>query len=150
MSHGANKNICIDTALIVAALAGVIFGLLSLYNGWAILSWISIIATDIYLFAAIFSCSDRADKKNNTYQGEWSAPWLFPSRRIGVITIPLMSIALIVSFAGLYWSINTALNFKNVLSSYTDALYYSLVTLTTVGYGDIVPLSGPAKKLVML
>jgi len=28
--------------------------------------------------------------------------------------------------------------------------YFSFVTLTTLGYGDIAPLSGPAKSLAML
>jgi len=31
-----------------------------------------------------------------------------------------------------------------------EAMYFSLITLTTVGYGDIVPVSGPARMLAML
>jgi hypothetical protein len=31
-----------------------------------------------------------------------------------------------------------------------DALYFSLSTLTTVGYGDIAPVSGPARMLAMM
>ena len=32
----------------------------------------------------------------------------------------------------------------------TELLYFSLITLSTVGYGDIVPLSGPARILAAL
>ena len=31
-----------------------------------------------------------------------------------------------------------------------DALYFSLTTLTTAGYGDIAPVSGPARMLAMM
>jgi hypothetical protein len=32
----------------------------------------------------------------------------------------------------------------------SDLLYFSLITLTTVGYGDAVPLSGEARMLAAL
>ena len=32
----------------------------------------------------------------------------------------------------------------------SDLLYFSLVTLTTVGYGDVLPLSGEARMLAAL
>ena len=34
--------------------------------------------------------------------------------------------------------------------SYLDALYYSLITLTTVGYGDFTPQTGLGKVLSMV
>ena len=36
-----------------------------------------------------------------------------------------------------------------VLAGY-DALYFSLITITTIGYGDITPASGPARMLATL
>jgi hypothetical protein len=35
-------------------------------------------------------------------------------------------------------------------NSPTDLLYFSLVTLTTVGYGDIIPVFGPVRMLAVL
>ena len=34
-------------------------------------------------------------------------------------------------------------------SAFRDLMYYSYVTLTTLGYGDIVPISAPAKALAV-
>lgn len=39
---------------------------------------------------------------------------------------------------------------KNKLSVYADCLYFSTITIATVGYGDIMPLSGLSKLLVCL
>ncbi|MBL0715110.1 MAG: two pore domain potassium channel family protein [Desulfosarcina sp.] len=40
--------------------------------------------------------------------------------------------------------------FNTGLLSQTDYLYYSFVTLTTLGYGDILPVIGPAKALAYM
>lgn len=149
MCNVSNKNFRIDFFLVVASLVAVGSAFLSLYKGWPVLSYGSILATDVYLIAVILTAAVRADKKNNTYQFEWVACWLFPSRRVGVLTIPLLALVLIVSFAGLYYSINGGGNFKPDFATDTDALYFSFVTLTTVGIGDIAPLSEEARKLVM-
>jgi hypothetical protein len=39
---------------------------------------------------------------------------------------------------------------SNSIDRQSDLLYFSLVTLTTVGYGDVVPLSGEARMLAAL
>lgn len=36
------------------------------------------------------------------------------------------------------------------LSSWSDFLYFSYVTLTTLGYGDIAPVAAPARSLAIL
>jgi len=40
--------------------------------------------------------------------------------------------------------------FANVVSAFADCFYFSFVTLTTLGYGDIVPVSPYAKSLAIL
>lgn len=40
--------------------------------------------------------------------------------------------------------------FNTELLSQTDFLYYSFVTLSTLGYGDIAPVIGPAKALAFM
>jgi voltage-gated potassium channel Kch len=150
MSQTTCETVITDVGLTVASVVACIFGTVSLFFGWRCLSWASIIFVDSYLIAVILTAAIRADKKNKTYQSEWKANWLFPSRRVGVITIPLLAFALIIAFAGLYWSTHGERDFKGDFSTYIDSLYFSLVTLTTVGYGDIAPLSEFARKIVML
>ena len=44
------------------------------------------------------------------------------------------------------------LRWQNVslLRTMLSPLYYSIVTLTSLGYGDIVPASGPAQMIAIL
>ena len=40
--------------------------------------------------------------------------------------------------------------YNSELLTQTDFLYYSFVTLSTLGYGDVLPVSGPAKALAYI
>jgi hypothetical protein len=56
----------------------------------------------------------------------------------------------IFSYAAVFYSLNIL--YTNSFSSkltILDSLYFSLITVATVGYGDINPVSNPAKILVM-
>lgn len=47
-------------------------------------------------------------------------------------------------------SAGSAFNFVSGGESWFDFIYYSIITLTTIGYGDIFPLTGVAKFSVIL
>jgi voltage-gated potassium channel Kch len=154
MTANGYKNLKIDIGLLFVAVVALIFGFISLYCSWLSLSYISIFGVDLYLFAVVLTAAVRADAKPrgesaiSTYEFEWKAEWLFPSRRAGVVVIPIMVVALIVAFAGLYSALPAG-NFLKEFAGTCDALYFSLVTLTTVGYGDFAPITPFARGLVM-
>ena len=54
-----------------------------------------------------------------------------------------------VIWQNFYMFVNSVIpeSFANPRLAYGDFLYFSFVTLTTLGYGDITPLNGPAQAL---
>lgn len=55
-------------------------------------------------------------------------------------------LAIVFVSAGVQWNLERDIN--DNLDSYADALYFSLSTLTTVGFGDVVPISEPGRLAV--
>jgi hypothetical protein len=51
----------------------------------------------------------------------------------------------IFAYAGIYWILNDT----QMPRTFLDYLYFSVVTFTTVGYGDIVPISSLSKLIVI-
>lgn len=64
----------------------------------------------------------------------------------------LYNIISIVGFAIIYYlsDILTTIDTHNKKMNAMDALYFSTVTQTTLGFGDIVPIHGVSKVVVML
>ena len=66
-------------------------------------------------------------------------------------------ILVLISFSLIYWLLGTSENFKFDTTSndnsdsltFINALYFSFITQSTTGYGDIVPISSLTKVLVM-
>ncbi len=78
--------------------------------------------------------------------------------RTGVVDLEKIAAAVnVYLFFGLIWRDLYILTSLTILGSYnsdmlsqTDFLYYSFVTLSTLGYGDVLPVVGPAKALAYM
>jgi hypothetical protein len=67
-------------------------------------------------------------------------------KRVGISLI-LRFAVIWIGFAGVYYTINAYGAFKD-MKDFIDALYFSLVTITTTGYGEIHPISILSKIIV--
>jgi len=89
---------------------------------------------------------------NKTFQKIYSIAW---SDRI--INAVLKGIAIYISVSlvfGLLYYLFDSLNFKPTggsgTVSFLDYIYFSAVTFTTIGYGDIVPKAGAGQVIVLI
>lgn len=74
----------------------------------------------------------------------------FPTLR-GIQALTVSLVVVLLGFAGVYMILSNSDSgaFDEVLD-HAGSLYFSLTTLTTIGYGDIVPVSHAARYTVML
>jgi hypothetical protein len=72
-----------------------------------------------------------------------------PGTRPG-IAIPLLMCLSVLVFAGAYHALGREPGQFDGLDTRIDALYFTIVTLATVGYGDITPKSQSARLVTIL
>ena len=70
-------------------------------------------------------------------------------KNIVFIRIFLTLFSLIFIYAGLIYQIEHRVN-GDSLKNFFDAFYFVVVTMTTVGYGDVTPLSEPGRAMTLL
>jgi len=75
--------------------------------------------------------------------------WDLRSRNRSLILLIINYIEMIVAFAALYLNTSSVSPSNGQpISAPIDALYFSLVTITTLGYGDVTPCNTTGKVLV--
>jgi hypothetical protein len=131
------------------ALALVIFGILSLWNHQCYVAPIVVIlVTDLYIGAMLWKAACVSQKVSN-------AKKMFPElpfRTTGLVMLLMLAIALISAFAGLYIETNSVYSSTSpteYLRNPIDAIYFSAVTITTLGYGDFLPHGSLARMFVV-
>ncbi len=72
-----------------------------------------------------------------------------PEDSIILIRIFLSLFSLVFIYSGTIYQIENKAN-PDVFDNFFDALYFSIVTMTTVGFGDIIPLSTGGKIVTIL
>ena len=66
-----------------------------------------------------------------------------------IARILLTLFSIIFVYSGLIYQVEHRTN-SEAFSNFLDALYFSVVTMTTVGYGDVIPLSEIGRVLTLL
>ncbi len=77
----------------------------------------------------------------------WQGHFRRSSLTVGTL-FAAASMVLVMGY-GVVGSYVLGAQFKPVINSFTDALYFTVVTMSTVGYGDILPVSDEARFFVI-
>ena len=128
----------VGMGLILAALA-----ILSLECGWR---WLGagIVAgiVDLYLLIVLWEAAQRRAAGYKIFA--------FPHRSWSILFVFLLLISLICSFADMYIkSMGVQHGSGEILADHGDAVYFSTVTITTLGYGDYAPINKCARRIVI-
>ena len=107
---------------------------------WISPFWI-IIGVDSYIFLLLIFAALK-----------WSSP--LPDRWVALLMIPALFLVIVMSFANLYTESQNIKRVKpdntvEILKDPWNGTYFSLVTITTLGYGDYTPQEWSARKIVI-
>lgn len=149
---GKDKIFIGTSALLAAASALALF----LRLPW-IVPALLIVAVDLYLICVFVECAMRSTEHN-----AWRQVWMpLPHRVWALVLLFLLIVTVVTSFAALFLASQEVRHllrdvhemrqerFSDVLSDPHEALYFSMVTITTLGYGDFAPAGRVARWIIV-
>jgi len=153
----------ITTFHMTIASAALLSGLVALLRASAISALVSIAITNLFVFGLLRCCAvastpnlariPRGRAVKNAGLQRWDVFPYLPTRMAALVLLPVLLGALIIAFGGLYLSTDGGVVNSQTpaqpLVSRLDAVYFSFVTITTLGYGDLHPVSAVSKWAVM-
>jgi hypothetical protein len=130
---------------LLAALVLLIGSVTSLCVGLAWLALGVVVVIDGYVVLMVWSAAQlSAHKCTNGKSDPNAETWPGLPRRDGaILQLAILLAALVVAFATLYTPVGSLA--PGSATRTLDALYFSVVTIATVGYGDLHPISDVAK-----
>ena len=118
------------------------------YDDHEALDWISSFSTNAFLFTVlvvVFADVIRSKRVTaDTIFGAVAVYLLF-----GVVMAMLFQFMNNINPGSVIASVGEATNVLERYDQFGDILYFSFVTLTSVGYGDLTPIAAPARSLAM-
>ena len=133
----------------VFALAVLALGIVALFvPRHYVLPAIVVALCDGYIASMLWiaACASQARYQGRRDELRERLPYLTTA----LVALPALALALMTAFAALYIETEGVRSTTRLLASRSDALYFSAVTIATLGYGDFAPQTGPAKFIVVV
>jgi hypothetical protein len=133
--------------LVVPLLAG--DWLVDPYEDHEIFDWLNSLSTDVFLITVLVTVFwDVIRSKRVTADTIFGAVAVY--LLFGVVMAMLFHFLNNVNPGSVIASVGEATSIIERFDQFGELLYFSFVTLTSVGYGDLTPISAPARSLAML
>ncbi len=118
------------------------------YDDNEILDLITALSTDVFLFSVLIAVfADVIRSKHVTADTIFGAVAVY--LLFGVIMALLFQVLNTIDPGSVIASVGEATSIVERYDQFGDILYFSFVTLTSVGYGDLTPIGSAARSLAM-
>jgi hypothetical protein len=114
---------------------------------------VSVFVVDCFLVCVFFIAAIQSDAKSGNldfviYQN-FGKKWRWMAiRTSGLILVAIFFLTDVLGFAAVFRALPDGY-FNHPLSHWWEAVYFSIVTIATVGYGDVLPVNAWAKGIII-